>query len=592
MKNSKILATVGVLGFIVVLGILAVSIVTLTKVNKNNDSSSNEQTSTMAPNGTMDCMNKSTLSQATDNSSFDPFKWGSMRGQLYFGMQTRHPLSPRFGILWMKKNGPVRYWCNKDDGVTFMWTDADYRSFGEQPVVDGDLKFSTLWINQNHSFSAKIVVDPSSNIKDQYSFLFYLAFQDTDSFFKSATFDSNSGSVSSSNGKFSPLGDFTVSVKTNSAKSVSQAFLADTPFVEMATVQNYLQRFQQCDTNGYCAFTNTSLLPYANLFVVQTDLTDSKFSFQFDYKINSDPGLPDFDTTHSNRKSQFRNTFGKVFPIDQNDIAANFIDMGRAALSNMLGSVSYWHGYSNATGSCLPNGSTVEFGPLDLIAAEPSRPDFPRGFLWDDGFHNLLIRQFDTDLSIQIISSWLDTMNTYGWIPREMFLTKEAAAKVPPGPWLIEQDDVANPPMLIYLVSKLTADSEVMNHYGDKVVKMYPRLKLFYNWMKTIQKGPVDGSFQWQGRDGTFELQLNPATLPSGLDDYPRATHPSKDEYHLDIKCWMAMSSTVLLNLANLANDTDWLPTITADQKLFNDLDLLDKLHWSDATQGYYDYGN
>ncbi|KAE9547813.1 hypothetical protein FO519_008979, partial [Halicephalobus sp. NKZ332] len=32
--------------------------------------------------------------------------------------------------------------------------------------------------------------------------------------------------------------------------------------------------------------------------------------------------------------------------------------------------------------------------------------------------------------------------------------------------------------------------------------------------------------------------------------------------------------------------------TITADQKLFNDLDLLDKLHWSDAAQGYYDYGN
>ena len=54
----------------------------------------------------------------------------------------------------------------------------------------------------------------------------------------------------------------------------------------------------------------------------------------------------------------------------------------------------------------------------------------------------------------------------------------------------------------------------------------------------------------------------------------------------------MAMSSSVLLDLAKLVNDTEWLSTITADQKLFNDLDLLDKLHWSDDAQGYYDYGN
>ena len=410
-----------------------------------------------------------------------------------------------------------------------MWTDADFRSFGEQPVTDHDLKFSTSWINQNYSFSAKIDITSIPAEEDEYSFLLYLAFQDTDSFFESAKFDPNSGAVSSTSGKFSPLGKFTASIKANSAKSISQAFLADTPFVEMATVKSYLQNFQTCTDDGYCSFNNRSLLPYSNLFVVQADFTSSQFSFQFDYKIDSDPDLPDFDTTHSNRKTQFRNNFNNIFPIDRNDVAANFTEMGRAALSNMLGSISYWHGYSNATGSCLPNGSTVNFGPLDLIAAEPSRPDFPRGFLWDDGFHNLLIRQFDTDLSIQIISSWLDTMNTYGWIPREMFLTKEAADKVPPGPWLIEQDNVANPPMLIYLVSKLMADKDVMNQYEERIKKMYPRLKLLYNWMKTIQKGPIDGTFQWQGRDGTSNLQLNPPTLPSGLDDFPRASHPSKD---------------------------------------------------------------
>uniref|UniRef100_A0AC34Q2Z5 Glycosyl hydrolase family 63 C-terminal domain-containing protein n=1 Tax=Panagrolaimus sp. JU765 TaxID=591449 RepID=A0AC34Q2Z5_9BILA len=122
-------------------------------------------------------------------------------------------------------------------------------------------------------------------------------------------------------------------------------------------------------------------------------------------------------------------------------------------------------------------------------------------------------------------------------------------------------------------------------------MKIYPRMKLFYNWMKTIQKGPRIGSFQWQGRNSTTNLELNPGTTPSGLDDYPRASHPSKDEYHVDIKCWMAMSSNVLLNLAILAHDSDWLPTITADQQLFNNLTLLDQLHWSEQSHGYFDYG-
>lgn len=71
-----------------------------------------------------------------------------------------------------------------------------------------------------------------------------------------------------------------------------------------------------------------------------------------------------------------------------------------------------------------------------------------------------------------------------------------------------------------------------MEKYGDRIQRMYPRLKLFYNWLKRIQRGPYEGTFQWQGRDTGNQdglEELNPRTLPSGLDDYPRATHPTKD---------------------------------------------------------------
>ncbi|NWI21744.1 MOGS glucosidase, partial [Crypturellus soui] len=65
----------------------------------------------------------------------------------------------------------------------------------------------------------------------------------------------------------------------------------------------------------------------------------------------------------------------------------------QAALSNLLGGIGYFHGRS-----VLQSEHTEE--PVlsaegSLFTAVPSRSFFPRGFLWDEGFHQLLVARWD-----------------------------------------------------------------------------------------------------------------------------------------------------------------------------------------------------
>jgi mannosyl-oligosaccharide glucosidase len=112
-----------------------------------------------------------------------------------------------------------------------------------------------------------------------------------------------------------------------------------------------------------------------------------------------------------------------------------------------------WQSHTVGHFPCRYN-NFISYWPAELHTAVPSRPFFPRGFSWDEGFHQLLIwsglissyiikllcavarltkhvfagicRRWDIRICVDIFGHWLDLMNIDGWIPREQILGSEA----------------------------------------------------------------------------------------------------------------------------------------------------------------------
>ncbi|KAL4779987.1 glycoside hydrolase [Aspergillus varians] len=366
-----------------------------------------------------------------------------------------------------------------------------------------------------------------------------------------------------------------------------------------------------------------------NLQLVQKVFTGA-FEFDVLFSSGSSPQPLTSETLTSTIESaslSFSERFKKILPPKAPFNSAEYLEFSKSMLSNLIGGIGFFHGTDIVDRSAAPEydeenegfweeteeararAKPVLEGPKDLFTSVPSRPFFPRGFLWDEGFHLLPILDWDPDLALEIVKSWFNLMDEDGWIAREQILGSEARSKVPPE-FTVQYPHYANPPTLFMVlesfIDKLDAKDKSAQTYledneglqsvyvkqpelGEAFIRsIYPLLKRHYSWYRSTQGGDLKSydreafsskeAYRWRGRSV-------PHILTSGLDDYPRAQPPHPGELHVDLISWMGMMTRALRRIADTLGETE-------DAEEFKTYETaiernIDDLHW-DADAGTY----
>ncbi|ODV77805.1 glycoside hydrolase family 63 protein [Suhomyces tanzawaensis NRRL Y-17324] len=325
-------------------------------------------------------------------------------------------------------------------------------------------------------------------------------------------------------------------------------------------------------------------------------------------------------------KKEFNEKFKSSFPLSAPFNNSKKHDLfAKEIISGLLGGLSYFYGdqlvdretvFDEDSFESYELHGTLE-GPRELFTLVPSRPFFPRGFLWDEGFHLLPLLDYDSDLALDIMKSWFKLIDDNGWIAREQILGPELRSRVPEQ-FITQSPEIVNPPTLMlaftFLLESvqnnemdildpskvedsgsfedarvlgltLVSNQELLKSYTKE---LYPKLKAYYENFRKSQQGYIAEfnrgdnreGYRWRGRTLTH-------SLASGLDDYPRVLPADVAELNVDLLSWIGVMTRSMKYIAEVSGFTE-------DFHHYQNIELdiiqnIEHLHWSEEEKTYCD---
>ncbi|KAJ9617992.1 Processing alpha glucosidase I [Knufia peltigerae] len=587
----------------------------------------------------------------------DTLLWGPFRPNLYFGVRPRLPNSLLTGLLWANTEDfttsqtNFRHTCEQNEGMAgYGWEEYDAQNGGRQTIhdtgnkLDLTIDFVKVPGGQNGgSWAARIKGTPREDAHPNLvtAFIFYagmeglgeLAFQETDtSADQKVILHGSTVELGDFNFIFSDSAENRMPYKTHpswdekpldrplvSSLQIPPEAIWQAKNVVFASMKQDIDRYikeygQENMPPPWAAFSISEHPGPGNFHMIQKTFV-GEFQFDVLFESASGPAMSSETLTKaiSEASKGFKAKFKEIFEPRPPFTKPAYTAFSESMFSNLFGGIGYFYGDSLVDRSYAPEydednegfweetaeararAEIVKDPAHELFTSVPSRPFFPRGFLWDEGFHLLPIAEWDLDTTMEIVKSWFNLMDQDGWIAREQILGPEARSKVP-AEFQVQYPHYANPPTLFFIIDVLmdkASDPEYSArkpHIESELRSLYPLLKRQYYWFRRTQFGDVKSydreafstkeAYRWRGRTPQH-------ILTSGLDDYPRPQPPHPGELHADLISWVGLMSKTLLRLSTLLPETDDTGDFKAQYTAI--LRNIDDLHWSSENKAYCD---
>lgn len=524
----------------------------------------------------------------------------------------------------------IRHECNmKHENITYNWLIHDGNSIAEEEIQDKDLNLdlNIKYIKTSHDQWSSLI-EGSKSRDNRLGFVLYSALENYEVEEKSI-FSSFSIKIHKENEEEYII--FTTEHKVNGKIRGYITYKVLRDHIESYSVQKYRKKYEDTwkvktfvsvelneneallksqekvkkeeeDEEGddiykeyskiYSRFNKQNSIKAPNIVALQL-IFKQNFKIQVEYnsKQASDIQIMNdsfFINQFNSSKERFINRIFSIYkvnfesfsyiPPSQKQTFQKFI---LTSVSNIFGGIGYFYGEISLDSNSVSQISERELIEITsekyLLTGTPSRSFFPRGFLWDEGFHNTIISDFDMNLSMEIISSWLSTMSSTGYIAREQIRGREQMT-MSDIRFMSQNINYANPPTFIFTIGKIL-DTYILNYVEGEtntttstsqiqipsstsllsfLNNTFNKLNLLYTWYERTQK--VNGNWIWNGRNSEHNL-------PSGMDDLPRGFNLNNEERHIDLYIWMIELLKCLRRLSEVVN-----PEYSNDinTKLFN----------------------